>query len=147
MRDLSVVMAALTAVTTGVGGLVGVVLWWRVTLTAWVWPLLRGGQVVAGFGAVAAGLRYALGPQPADELYYLYAVLPVAIGFVAEQLRLASAETVLDARGLEDAKAVGRLPEDEQQSVVLAIMRRELGVVAAGALVACFLALRALGTA
>ena len=73
-------------------------------------------------------------------------MLPVAVDFVAEQLRLASAQTVLDARGLEDAQAVGRLEEDAQRSVVLQILRRELGVMAAAALVSAFLALRALGT-
>ena len=62
-------------------------------------------------------------------------MLPVAVGFVAEQLRLASAQTVLDARDLEDAQAVGALPEAEQRSVVAAILRRELGVMAAAALV------------
>jgi len=41
---------------------------------------------------------------------------------------------------------VGRLPAEEQQSIVLQIVRRELGVMAAAALVITFLALRALGT-
>ena len=38
------------------------------------------------------------------------------------------------------------LPADEQQSIVLAILRREMGVMTAAALVVCFLALRAAGT-
>jgi hypothetical protein len=54
---------------------------------------------------------------------------------------------VLDARGLEDAQAVGRLDERGQRSVVLAILRREMGVVALSAAVVTFLSLRALGTA
>ena len=57
------------------------------------------------------------------------------MSFVAEQLRIAAAETVLAARGHESARAVGRLPEAEQRSVVLAIVRRELGVMALAALV------------
>ena len=86
------------------------------------------------------------GFEPADDLYWLYALLPVAVGFVAEQLRLVSAQMVLDARELEDAQAVGRLPADDQRSIVLQIVRREMGVMAAAALVITFLALRALGT-
>jgi hypothetical protein len=96
--------------------------------------------------AVGAGALAVAGLKPDDGLYWLYALLPVAVGFVAEQLRLVSAQTVLDARDLEDAQAVGRLPADQQRSVVLQIMRRELGIMAAAALVTCFLALRALGT-
>ena len=86
------------------------------------------------------------GFAPADGLFWLYALLPVAVGFVAEQLRLAAAQTVLDARGLEDAQAVGRLDEAGQRSVVRAILRREMGVMALAALVVAFLALRAWGT-
>ena len=52
--------------------------------------------------------RGAVGFDPADGLYWLYALLPVAVSFVAEQLRVASAETVLDARGLENAAGGGR---------------------------------------
>ena len=83
---------------------------------------------------------------PGDGLFWLYALLPVAVSFVAEQLRLASAQTVLDARGLEDAAAVGRLDEAAQRSVVLAIVRREIGVMAIALGVIAFLALRGLQT-
>jgi hypothetical protein len=54
-----------------------------------------------------------------------------------------SAEQVLENRELPDAQAVGALPEAEQRSVVVAIMRRELGVMALAALVVAFLSLRA----
>ena len=87
------------------------------------------------------------GFAPDDGLFWLYALLPLAVGFVAEQLRLAAAQTVLDARGLADAQAVGRLDEAGQRSVVLAILRREMGVMALAAVVVAFLALRACGTA
>ena len=50
---------------------------------------------------------------------------------------------VLDARGFESAQAVGRLPAIEQQDVVRAIVRREIGVMALAALVIVVLLLRA----
>jgi hypothetical protein len=68
------------------------------------------------------------------------------VAFLAEQLRLASAQMVLDARGYESARAVGELPEDEQQSVVVSILRREIGVMALAALVVVALLARAAGT-
>ena len=70
------------------------------------------------------------GKQSSDNLFYLYALLPLAVGFVAEQLRVASAQTILDQRGLEDAQAVGELPAEEQRAVVAEIVRREIGVMA-----------------
>ena len=50
---------------------------------------------------------------------------------------------MLENRDLPDAQAVGALPESEQRSVVLAVVRREIGVMALAALVVAFLALRA----
>jgi hypothetical protein len=146
MTQTAHVIALCVAIVNGGAGLVSAVLWWRVEPRPYAWWLIRAGQATAVVQALAAGVFAASGMKPADGLYWLYALLPVAVGFVAEQLRLASAQTVLDARDLENAQAVGRLPEDEQRSVVLQIVRRELGVMAAAALVVAFLALRAAGT-
>jgi hypothetical protein len=146
VTDAAHVLALLVAISNGIAGVVSAFLWWRVEPHRFAWVLIRAGQAFAVLQAVGAGVLAASGLDPDDSLYWLYALLPVAVGFVAEQLRLASAQTVLDARDLEDAQAVGRLPADEQQSVVLQIVRRELGVMAAAALVITFLALRALGT-
>lgn len=121
-------------------------LWWQVRTSTVVWPLLRAGQLVAVGQALVAGGLFVTGFRPDDGLYWLYALLPVAIGLIAEQLRVISAEQVLENRGLADAQAVGGLPEREQRSVVLAIVRREIGVVALAALVVAFLALRAVLT-
>jgi hypothetical protein len=146
VTDVAHAFALLVAISNGIAGLVSAFLWWRVEPHPYAWVLIRVGQAAAVAQAVVAGVLAAMGLDPADSLYWLYALLPVAVGFVAEQLRLASAQQVLDVRDLDDAQAVGRLPEDEQRSVVLQIVRRELGVMAAAALVSAFLALRALGT-
>ena len=66
---------------------------------------------------------------------------------MAEQLRVLSAQAVLDQRGLEGAAEVGRLPESEQQRVVGEVLRRELGVMTISAYVVAGLALRAASTA
>jgi hypothetical protein len=96
---------------------------------------------------VAVGSLAAAGKNSSDQLFYLYALLPLAVGFVAEQLRVASAQTILEEHGLADAQAVGGLPEAEQHALVGTIVRREIGVMAVSALVVVVLALRAAGTA
>lgn len=111
------------------------------------WVLLRVGQGAAVLYALAAGLLAAAGARPDEQLFYLYALLPLAVAFVAEQLRVASAQTILDQRGLPDAAAVGQLPDSEQHALVAAIVHRELGTMALSALVVAFLALRAAATA
>jgi hypothetical protein len=105
------------------------------------------GQGAALAFAAFVGVLAAAGHSSREGLFYLYALLPLAVAFVAEQLRVASAQTVLDQRELDDAQAVGRLPEAEQHAVVAAIVRREMGVMALSALVVVFLAWRAAETA
>jgi hypothetical protein len=67
------------------------------------------------------------------------------VSFVAEQLRLIAAQTELDRRGLEGRAAVEALPEARRRELVRAILRREIGVMAASALVIAFLGVRASG--
>jgi hypothetical protein len=111
------------------------------------WLLLRVGQGAALTLAVVVGSAAAAGNYSTDQLFYLYALLPLAIGFVAEQLRATSAQALLDQHGLEDAQALGALPRQQQRAFVMDVLRREIGVMAASALVVVFLALRAAGTA
>jgi len=77
------------------------------------------------------------------RLHLIYGLVPLAVAFVAEQLRLASADTVLASRDLEDAQAMRGLPESEQHEIVHQIIRREVGVMAVSAFVVAVLGLRA----
>ena len=144
MEDVATVTALLVAVLNTLAGGLGAWRWWQVEPSDAFWKLARTGQAASVVLAVVAGVLYLSGSRPDDSLFWLYAVLPVAISFFAEQFRILSAQTVLDARGLENAQAVGGLPEAEQRSVVLQIVRREIGIMALAALVAAFLALRAI---
>jgi len=111
------------------------------------WSLLRCGQLAAVAYAAYVGVLSALGHHPREGLFYLYALLPIAVGLIAEQLRLSTAQLVLAKEGLEDAQAVGRLPEGRQYEIAWAILRREVAVMALAALVVALLALRAAQTA
>ena len=144
----ALVAAALNALPALLGGLC----WYRWEATdrrsaTAFWVLLRIAQGAAVVFALAVGVLAAAGRSSSQSLFYLYALLPLAVAFVAEQLRLASAQTILDQRGLESAQEVGRLPAGEQHAVVAAIVRREQGIMALSTLVVVFLLLRAAGTA
>jgi hypothetical protein len=138
----AVVGLAMTVLFLAAGALGGWA-WYRVTPSGWFWRLLRAAQAVMVVEVALGGLLLALGRQPGSDLHYVYGLLPLGVSFVAEQLRISAAETVLQARGLASAQAVGELPAAEQRSVVVAIVRREIGVMALGALVIVGLALRA----
>jgi hypothetical protein len=147
MADTVAVAGLLATGVNAIAGLYAGWRWWSVQPSRSVWVLIRAGQAAAVALALVAGVGAVTGFAPTDGLFWLYALLPVAVGLVAEQFRAAAAQTVLDARDLEDAQAVGRLDEAGQRSVVLAILRREIGTMALAALVVAFLALRAYGTA
>jgi hypothetical protein len=142
----ALIAAWATAVVSGLAGVVGAVAWWQVRQSRAFWLLVRGAQGVAVVQALVAGVLAVLSFDPDSGLYWLYALLPVGIGFFAEQLRIVSTEQVLDRLGLEGSEAVRDLPADRQRSVVVAILRREMGVMTLAALVTCFLAIRAIET-
>lgn len=147
MAGVIEVLAAVLAGLSGAAVLLGSWAWWQVRPARSFWVLLRGSQAAAVVLAAASGVAAAAGERPDDGLFWVYALIPIGVNFVAEQLRVLSAQSVLDARGIESAQALGGHSEAEQHSVVVAILRRETGVMTLTAGVVCFLALRALGTA
>jgi hypothetical protein len=152
MTQAVVAGAIVVATVNALAALLGGWIWYRGDpadrrMAGFFWVILRIGQGSALTLAIAVGSLAAAGKQPHEGLFYLYALLPLAIAFIAEQLRVTSAQTVLDQRGLDSAQEVGKLPEQEQQQLLVSVLRREMGVMAASALVVVFLALRAAGTA
>lgn len=147
MQTLVEVTAAAVAAVNALAGVVGAVRWWQVEVERGrlAWHLIRAGQAAAVVLALVAGVAAVGGADPDDGLLWLYLLLPVPVSFVAEQLRAVSAQTVLDDRGLPDAGAMRELDEDAQRSIVVQILRKELGVMTLAALVIAFLAVRALG--
>ncbi len=143
MEEVATVTALVAATVNAAAAAYAGWRWWRVDPDRPSWLLLRAGQaavLVLALGAAAAWLG---GSRPEGGLFWVYAFVPLGVSFFAEQFRALAAQTVLDARELPDAQAVGRLPEAAQRSIVLQIARRELGVVALAAGVNAFLALRA----
>jgi heme A synthase len=129
-----------------VAGAFGAWRWYRVDPSPLFWRLLRAAQGVVVLQVVLGALLLALGHSPDDDLHILYGALPLAVAFIAEQLRIVSADAVLSSRGHSSAADVGKLPDDEQRIVVLSIVRREMGVMALSCLVIVALALRAATT-
>lgn len=125
-------------------GLWGAWCWWRVRPAPGFWPLLRTGQALVMVTALDGGILVLAGDE-LPELHLIYGLVPIGVSFLAEQLRVVAAETVMGQRGLEGRADVEALPPDRQRSLVEAILRRELGVMAASALVVAALAVRATG--
>jgi hypothetical protein len=146
MKQVHLVIGVLCIALTGGATLWGAWCWYRVRASRLFWRLLRAGQAFVVLEVALGGVLVLMGKKE-SSLHLIYGLLPLAVSFLGEQLRIASAQAVLDSRGHESASAVGELPEDEQRLVVVAIVQRELGVMVLAALVTCVLLLRAAATA
>jgi hypothetical protein len=141
-----VALAVATIGLSATAALVGAWRWWRARPSPWFWRLLRTAQAALLLETLDGGLLLLLGGH-ASDLHLLYGLLPLGISFAAEQLRVSAAESVLAGRGHESAREVGELPEHEQRAVVMAIVRREMGVMTVAAAIVAALSLRAAFTA
>ena len=140
------VVGIIAITLNGVAGLYGGWRWWRVQSSGWFWRILRAGQAVVIVEVVLGGVLLILG-RKSPGLHTLYGVLPLLVSLIAEQLRVGTAQMVLDARGFESAQAVAKLPEEEQHVVALSIVQRVLGLMALAAAVNTVLLWRAAVTA
>jgi hypothetical protein len=134
-------------VVIGVNALAGVLggwAWWRGVRVRAFWPLLRAGQALVVLQAVGGAVLLIQG-RSLPRLHLIYGLVPLAVAFVAEQLRLASADIVLSQHDVEGTEDFAKLPDSEQHALVALIVRRETGVMAASALVVALLAGRAQG--
>jgi len=142
MKQIHLVVGVLTIVLSAGATVYGGWCWWRVSNSRWFWWLLRSSQVAIVVECALGGILLLLGHK-SPGLHTLYGVLPLFVSFVAEQLRVSTAQMVLDKGGFESAHDVGGLPEAEQRQIVVTIMRREIGVMALAALVNTALLARA----
>jgi heme A synthase len=119
---------------------VGGVAWLRSRSSIPFWYLLRAAQVSVFIQAMLGGLLVLTNHVPADNLHYLYGILPLVVSFLAEGARAGAAQRELGDVDFES------LPGKHQESLALAIVRREMGIMAVSCGVILFLALRAAGT-
>jgi hypothetical protein len=118
--------------------------WWQEREAPGFWPLLRTGQALVAIEAALGGALVIEGKE-LPSLHLVYGLTPLAVALFAEQLRAVSAQTELDRRNLKGRDDVAALPEGDQRRLVRAILRREVGVMAASALVVALLGVRASG--
>lgn len=142
MRQVHLVVGVVTIALTAVAGAWGAWCWWRADSSAWFWRLLRASQVAVVIEAALGGVLILVGHKP-PGLHVLYGILPLLVSFFAEQIRISSAQMVLDQRGFESPQDVGKLPEGEQRAIVDSIVQRELGVMVLALLVNVVLLARA----
>jgi hypothetical protein len=103
------------------------------------WYALRFAQAAVVLQVMLGAVLLLLG-QAADDLHYLYGVLPIVVSLTAEAIRSGAADRELEGLDFDS------LPRARQGAIAMAIVRRETGIMAVSALIIVFLSLRAAGT-
>jgi len=140
MAELHLVVGCALILANAVAFAFGGVAWIRGQASVPFWYLLRVAQLTVFLQALLGGLLVFTGHEPDGDLHYLYGLLPLVVSFLAEGARGGAAE-----RELRDID-IEALPAEGQQAVALAIVRREMGIMAVSCGVILFLGLRAAGT-
>jgi heme A synthase len=140
MVGLHIAVGAILIVLNGAAFVLGGVQWYRDRPSVPFWYLLRAAQASVFVQALLGGLLVITGHKPAENLHYLYGILPLVVSFIAEAARLGAAQRELGELDFES------LPAETQESVAMQIVRREMGIMAVSCGVILFLALRAATT-
>jgi heme A synthase len=133
---MGVLLIALNGVAFAVGGIA----WFRERPSIPFWYLLRAAQASVFAQALIGGLLVLTGHEQDDGLHYLYGILPLVVSFIAEGARTDAAHREIGETDYES------LPTPEKETIALAIVRREMGIMAVSCGVILFLGLRAAGT-
>jgi hypothetical protein len=140
LTTLHLVLGVAVIATNLLAGVWGGVSWLQQRPSVSFWYMLRAAQATVVLQVLVGGLLVLLGEEATGALHYVYGLAPLLVSLLAEAARAGAAEREL---GQVDFQT---LPRDRQRLVALAIVRREMGIMAASALVIFFLALRAAGT-
>jgi heme A synthase len=137
---LHIAVGVLLIALNAAAGLVGGIAWYRNRASIPFWYLLRAAQAAVFLQALLGGLLVVTDHEPEEGLHYLYGILPLVVSFIAEGARADAAHREVGDLDPES------LTTEEQESLALAIVRREMGIMAVSCGVIFFLGLRAAGT-
>jgi hypothetical protein len=140
MVGLHIAVGSLVIALNLAAGAFGGAAWLRKRSSIPFWYLLRGAQIAVFVQALLGGLLVVTNHEPGEGLHYLYGILPLFVSFIAEGARGGAAARELGEVDFES------LPADEQESIALQIVRREMGIMVVSCWVIFFLALRAATT-
>jgi hypothetical protein len=140
MPEVHLVVGCAVILLNAAAFAVGGIAWLRSQPSVPFWYLLRAAQVSVFLQVLLGGLLIFTNHEADDEIHYLYGLLPLLVSFLAEGARTGAAQRELGETEFESLDA------DTQQAIALAIVRREMGIMAVSCGVILFLALRAAGT-
>jgi ABC-type phosphate transport system auxiliary subunit len=137
MPTVHLVVGVSLFLTNLVAGIWGITAWLTRRPTVIFWYLLRAAQVMIVVQATLGLILLMSNYEAANNIHYLYGILPIPIMLITEMMRVGAAQKVVGEIDYE------KLPEDEAQKLAMQIFIAETRVMALGCLIIAALALRA----
>jgi hypothetical protein len=119
-------------------GFWGAVSWLTERASLFFWYVLRAAQVSVVLQVLLGALLLLFGHEADDPLHYMYGSAPLLVSLFAEGMRAGAAQ-----RELPEEVDFAALGASEQRTIALRIVRREMGIMSAGALLIAAFAFRA----
>src|ERR1044072_3781988 len=103
MTTVHIVLGVALVVVNLAAGLLGAYKWRKDEYSPAFWPILRTGQALVVIEALRGAVLLVMG-QELPRLHLIYGLVPLGVQFIAEQLKLTSAQAILDQRGVSSAR-------------------------------------------
>jgi len=138
MADVHLVVGVAVLVLNLVAGVWGGIAWLTERPSVSFWYLLRAAQISVILQVLLGVLLLIAGHEAEDPLHYMYGSAPLLVNLIAEGLRAGSAQ-----KELPEGVDFATLGTNEQRTIALRIVRREMGVMTLAALLIVAFAFRA----
>ncbi len=130
---------ALVALAANVGAAAwGAICWSQGIPSKAFWYALRVAQLTVVVQVILGLVLLAEGKRPADDLHYVYGVVPLIVALVSEAMRVGASQAELAVVDDPDA-----LPRRDRILLARRIVLREIGIMTVGLLLVVTLLLRA----
>jgi hypothetical protein len=138
MADVHLVVGVAVLVLNLVAGVWGGIAWLTERPSVSFWYLLRAAQISVILQVLLGVLLLIAGHEAEDPLHYMYGSAPLLVNLIAEGMRAGSAQ-----KELPEGVDFATLGTNEQRTIALRIVRREMGVMTLAALLIVAFAFRA----
>jgi hypothetical protein len=137
VSEIHLVVGVAVIVLNLVAGAWGAVAWGLRRASVRFWYVLRAAQVTIVLQVLLGALLLVGGREAEEGIHYMYGAAPLVVNLFAEGMRVGAAQREIGDRDFESIAA------GEQRAVALRIVRREMGIMSAAALLIVAFAIRA----
>jgi hypothetical protein len=137
VSDVHLVVGVAVIALNLVAGAWGVAAWFTRRPSVSFWYVLRAAQVAIVLEVTLGALLLIVGRESPDAIHYMYGTAPLLVNLFAEGMRVGAAQREIGDTDFESLEAT------EQRAIAVRILRREMAIMTAAALLIVAFSIRA----